>query len=339
MFENYNIRSIKLDIEQSNKNSILVAESWGYTLDEEDFESRIFLVKMYYIKEGSCYILKEENNNGVDKMDDFLVKIFNANEDELLAIVSEKVMLLESQSVMGRDIIIPNERFDDYQSYYLGFIKNDVKIYPSMGYADSICYTLGTHDYLLEFVKEIKKQNIKNKTDILKFLSSFLDGYFGLFCGVDDREQYIGSLGGYISIDSFKGKGLAACSERAALANNILELFGIKSIYVTGMVNGEQHAFNIIVNKKGVYHILDTSYNCSLYDENNKVIGNVTSMFELGSFDDSLKKFLFEGEERKFDDGVAIKRNDGTVIFRRNGEVREYSIEPIKLEDIKTRSR
>ena len=56
LFQNYNIRSIKLDIDPSNKNSILVANSCGFMLDEEDFESRNFIGKMHFIKESDCYV-------------------------------------------------------------------------------------------------------------------------------------------------------------------------------------------------------------------------------------------------------------------------------------------
>ena len=58
LFQNCNIRSIKLDIDPSNKNSILVANSCGFTPDEEEFESRNFIGKMKFIKESDCYISK-----------------------------------------------------------------------------------------------------------------------------------------------------------------------------------------------------------------------------------------------------------------------------------------
>lgn len=58
LFQNHNIRSIKLDIDPSNKNSVLVAESCGFILDEEEFESRNFIGKMHFIKESDCYVSK-----------------------------------------------------------------------------------------------------------------------------------------------------------------------------------------------------------------------------------------------------------------------------------------
>ena len=60
LFQNYNIRSIKLDIDPSNKNSIYVANACGFILDEEEFESRNFIGKMKFIKESDCYISKRK---------------------------------------------------------------------------------------------------------------------------------------------------------------------------------------------------------------------------------------------------------------------------------------
>ena len=58
LFENYNLRSIRLDIDPSNKNSILVANACGFILDEEQFESRNYIGKMQFIKENDSYISK-----------------------------------------------------------------------------------------------------------------------------------------------------------------------------------------------------------------------------------------------------------------------------------------
>lgn len=58
LFKNYNIRNIKLDIDPSNKGSILVATSNGYILDEDDYERRNYIGKMKFVKESDCYVSK-----------------------------------------------------------------------------------------------------------------------------------------------------------------------------------------------------------------------------------------------------------------------------------------
>lgn len=58
LFKNHNIKSIRLDIDPSNKKNILLAESCGFTLDEEEYESRNYTGKMQFIKESELYVSK-----------------------------------------------------------------------------------------------------------------------------------------------------------------------------------------------------------------------------------------------------------------------------------------
>lgn len=58
LFQNYNIRAIRLDIDPSNKNSISVATSNGYSLDEEEFASRNYTGRMQFVKDSTYYISK-----------------------------------------------------------------------------------------------------------------------------------------------------------------------------------------------------------------------------------------------------------------------------------------
>ena len=58
LFSFHNIENVKLDISPSNKNSMFVAESCGFEMDEEEFESRNFSGKMVFFKQSDCYIPK-----------------------------------------------------------------------------------------------------------------------------------------------------------------------------------------------------------------------------------------------------------------------------------------
>lgn len=58
LFENHNMRSVRLDIDPSNKNSILVARACGFMVDEDEYEARNFTGKMQFIKENEYYISK-----------------------------------------------------------------------------------------------------------------------------------------------------------------------------------------------------------------------------------------------------------------------------------------
>ena len=61
LFFNYNIKSVKLDIDPSNKNSIYVAECCGFVLDEEEYEDRNYIGNMVFIKENEYYISKRKS--------------------------------------------------------------------------------------------------------------------------------------------------------------------------------------------------------------------------------------------------------------------------------------
>ena len=77
-------------------------------------------------------------------------------------------------------------------------------------------------------------------------------------------EEYFAKLES-LTIGDLKGKNVAMCTERAAIAQNLLSLFGIESYYCCGSIsyNGKQenHCFNIAAAKNG-YILLDYSIPC-----------------------------------------------------------------------------
>ena len=58
LFTNHNIRSIRADVDISNKNNMMLLESCGYIFDEEEYENRNFIGKMQFCKESDCYVSK-----------------------------------------------------------------------------------------------------------------------------------------------------------------------------------------------------------------------------------------------------------------------------------------
>ena len=58
LFVNHNIRSIRADVDPSNKNSMMLLESCGYIFDEEEYENRNFIGKMQFYEESDCYVSK-----------------------------------------------------------------------------------------------------------------------------------------------------------------------------------------------------------------------------------------------------------------------------------------
>lgn len=58
LFEQYNIRCVKGDVDPSNKNSQQMLEACGYLFDEEEYERRNFIGNMVFFKESDCYVSK-----------------------------------------------------------------------------------------------------------------------------------------------------------------------------------------------------------------------------------------------------------------------------------------
>ena len=56
LFENHNIRCVKLDIDPSNKNSIAMAQNCYFEFDEEAYESQNYMGHMIFYKESNCYV-------------------------------------------------------------------------------------------------------------------------------------------------------------------------------------------------------------------------------------------------------------------------------------------
>lgn len=58
LFQNHNIKDIRLDIDPGNKNSINTAEACGYTLDEDEFASRNYTGRMQFVQDSTYYVSK-----------------------------------------------------------------------------------------------------------------------------------------------------------------------------------------------------------------------------------------------------------------------------------------
>lgn len=271
-------------------------------------------------------------------MEDIFQLLLECPEEKIEDIILEKAKQLEEAPSTERKIIIPNESLYGYESYYHGFIKSDVKIFSSMGNSDDECYTLGNYDYLISFFKFIRDSNISNKNDAIISLATFMDQYFGEYCGIDQRADYLKKYDGEATIDVFKGMGLAACSERAAVANNILTMLGANAYFISGEVNGEQHAFNIILNRKNQFRLVDTTSCCGLYDSNNNLVGKTTYINNLGEINDKLEGFLLNEQPLKFYDMIARIDANGKIKYEGNGKIKQYKAEPILLDETKNKS-
>lgn len=205
---------------------------------------------------------------------DFLQRITSCSSDEVEQLVNERIDELNSEAItedlgvfMGGVLRKPHQ----------GFISLDSRIKFCSTFGLGVeSYNMNSRDYLIEFCRFLNNNHINNNNGIIRNLASYADWYFGGLQSHDDyRGDYLTSLchldeDGFpdeedvknISIDKLRNKGIAQCTEKAAITQNILSLFGIDSYYCCGALNvgdnSEFHSFNIVRSQDG-YRILDTS--------------------------------------------------------------------------------
>lgn len=201
-----------------------------------------------------------------------LERILNAKSDEEAdKIITEEIQRM-NESATGEETLgfLNNNKS---VSCHNGFIPLQTRIRYE-NYAIET-YSMDTTDFFYEFAHMLRKYNIDKKGMLIYQMEPFINMYFG-FAGRNSREtifndyawnnsttddEYFGALENN-KIGMLKGAGAAECTERSALAQQLLTLFGTDSYYCMGCssFNGkeEAHCFNII-KRKNDYAVLDYS--------------------------------------------------------------------------------
>ena len=177
-------------------------------------------------------------------------------------------------------------------------------------------YGMETTDFFYEFAHFIRKYNINNKGSLIYNLEYFINKYFGLFT-YDGREEIFYSNAYQTTttddelfeklennkIGDLKNKGVAMCTERAALAEQLLSLFGFDSHYVIGCVKHdnkeEPHAYNIVKRKED-YALLDYSLPVIKYNNHHQIVSYYPFVGILSK--DEYNDFIYNGELKEFND-------------------------------------
>ena len=203
---------------------------------------------------------------------DFLSKLLSCNEEDVNRIVDEELNDLlnncEKKQYLG---FIPGDR--SLHEAHKGFIDFDTRI--RFGVASTLNYSMKTKDFYYAFAHDVKRYNIQNIRSVIVFLMFFINSYLGI-CTGEDRREYIQNIllestvtdEEYFSaiealeIGYFKGKRMGMCTERSAIAQNILSMFGVESYYCMGAIDNKPHCFNVI-KYDGSFCVLDYSQLCS----------------------------------------------------------------------------
>ena len=255
-------------------------------------------------------------------MDNLLEIINNCSDDELETIITKAInnAIINSQK---RDMLGFCQNMNRVITHK-GFIHPDTKIRYSNFTMNT--YSMKTVDYFYEFARYIKKMNIKNKGSFIKYLENIINIYFGINrTGNDLRDNYFDKIAfettktddeyfaklDSLEIGDLKGKNIAMCTERAAVAQNILSLFGFESYYCMGCVNNdnkeEPHCFNIVKSKE-TYRLLDYSIPVPVF-KNGKLVDYAP--FQGNIPNEKLEDVLINNEDMVFDGYEYHITNDG----------------------------
>lgn len=282
---------------------------------------------------------------------DLLEKINNCKEEELTSIIDvalqNAIASADKKERLGfTDGGLVTAKIPSHK----GFISPDSRIKYS-NFSMNM-YSMKTTDYIYDFAKYIKRNKINNRGTLVKYVENFINGYFGISNGADMRDTYFDQIAFQttttddeyfeklenLEIGDLKGKNVAMCTERAALAQNLLSLFDFDIYYCMGCVNNngkdESHCFNI-ARAKDSFMLLDYSLPVSVF-ENGRAVDYAPFQCSIGL--NELEDVLVNGINKEFSSYEYIKTPQGIKKVT-TGEVRTYNVGSMTFEQTQSKSR
>lgn len=233
-----------------------------------------------------------------DDFSKFREELFNASPEDAKKIVESRISLLEENA----DKVNKISPMHSDQHIHRGYIGGDTAV--SFEGVIGSQYKLKDTEYLYDAVEYMRdnKEQIGNGRQFFEKVTGFLNYYFGIPDTSKDRWATIESKTGFesimddneywnaidnIDISVFKGEQIAQCSERSAMAQNIMSLFGYETYYVVGDVSvdgkNEGHAYNIVADTKGQKCLVDYSVTSSV--ERNGLSWDIPTMTKIDDYD------------------------------------------------------
>lgn len=277
---------------------------------------------------------------------DLLEMVINCNSDEEIdKIIKEIIEEVDKNSIK----VFQLGFLDDGKTInvFKGFIPLNTRI-KYMNFAMET-YSMQTTDYFYEFAHFLRKYKINNRGVLIQCLESFINSYFGLSSKnsresiFNDRawqnsktdEEYFAALESN-KIGDLKGMNAALCTERSAVAQELLSLFGMESYYCMGSINIndkiEAHCFNI-VKRKNDYALLDYSMPIASLNGENKVNGYYPFIGILAN--EEFNEFINGGILKDFPNYEINNSEKKILDTRRAYVVGEYTINREKQSNLK----
>lgn len=203
-------------------------------------------------------------------------------------------------------------------------------------------YYVDNRDFLYDFCYLNKDIDFECEYDLVLKIFQFIQSYFesNIHEGSVQREKmhhailkdenfcYEPTL--KHSLKDFKNNGSAMCSERSAIANNILSLYDVEIKYLMGSVqlpsDGGGHAFNLGVID-GEQYIIDFSIPVNNYDINGTYIGQSPFFGYIPDFNENtLQDAVDNNEIFEFNDYSSIVINGCAYDIEQKDNSRFYAI-------------
>ena len=232
----------------------------------------IIIKYAFYKRTLLCYIISGDNSM------DLLQKILECSEEEVDSIIDSVIVDANKNATKVEKLGFLN--YGKSYSVFKGFIPLKTRIkYSNLNIED---YGMESTDFIYEFAHFVRKYNINSKSALIYSLEYFVNLYFGYPGGVDREtifndiawqttttdEEYFAALEKN-KLGDLKGKGAAECTERGALVQQILSIFGTESYYCMGCVDlgdrQEGHCFNV-VKRRNDYALVDYSLPVESYN-------------------------------------------------------------------------
>jgi hypothetical protein len=268
----------------------------------------------------------------------FLEQILNCDEDKLEELITRRIEELNATSekkALGFSSTLRKPEL------HKGFINLDSTI--KFSRHSLISYSMRTTDFYLEYAMFIRKSKIMSRTQLVYYTLAFIDSYFGYnkydadyredffyrqVENVKDDDEYFKILESQ-TIGDLKGWGLAMCTERAALANNVLAMCEFDTYYAIGCMRtpnvDDAHAY-ILVKAKKDYAIVD--YSVPVYFHSNN--GTYLFPYTTSVSQDKLTGFLENGEILECDEYEVYQ--EGHKLIRKPVEgKREYRVGEVEF--------
>lgn len=274
---------------------------------------------------------------------DLLERILNCSSDEEAdSIIKEEIDKANNNSTKIDTLGFLN--ISKANSLFKGFIPLDTRIkYANLNMET---YSMNTTDFFYDFAHFVRKNKINKKGMLVHNLEYFINYYFG-FPGKMDRETIFNTVAWQTSttdeeyfealknnkLGDLKGKGAAQCTERGALAQQILNLFGTETYYCMGCIDlGNRqmgHCFNI-AKRENDYALLDYSMPVTSYDQN----GNVIAYYPFVGImtNDEFEDFITNGVLKDFDNYEYINGKRADLNTQRTYVIGSFEIQKEQSE-------